>query len=213
MSAGGAIFKRCGLACNRGVAAIEFALGLPVFLFLILGGVELASYALAHLRVGLIASTVADDTGRTLTGVDEYNVYEAFAGADIIGKPIKFRENGKIVLSSVEFNEQKDKAKQGQWIRWQRCWGQLSVSRPYGSEGKGMANADLKDGMGPLGKRVIAEPGTAMMFVEATYRYQPLIFSTLIEDRDIRYESAFNVRGRTNQAIMNGQRLTALTCS
>lgn len=194
--------------CKRAVAAIEFALGLPVILFLLLGGVELANFALAHYRVGLIASTVADDTGRGLMGIDEYNIAEAFGGAELIGEGIRFRQNGRIILSSLEPNA----ANNGQWIRWQRCFGQLNVTHRYGAQGKGQFDTSLSDGMGAGTQKAKASANTALMFVEASYRYQPIALTSLLENRIIRYESAFNVRGRKDQNITNNNGITAFEC-
>lgn len=51
------------------------------------------------------------------------------------------------------------------------------------------------------------------MFVEVTFRYRPVIFSAFWRDaHDIRYESAFNVRERTNQVISNAQGLAVNSC-
>jgi Flp pilus assembly protein TadG len=94
-------------ADEQGVAFVEFALIAPVLLFLILGGLEVVNYALAQLKVNQIAMTVADNAGRVTTGIDEANVYEVFAGADVIGKSMNFEQNGRIVLSSLQDNGQK----------------------------------------------------------------------------------------------------------
>src|SRR5690349_17993285 len=90
---------------ERGVAMIEFAFAAPILLFAILAGLELVNYALAHLRVNQIAMTVADNAGRVVTGIDEANVYEVFAGANVIGAPMDFAEHGRVVLSSLQDNE------------------------------------------------------------------------------------------------------------
>ena len=50
------------------------------------------------------------------------------------------------------------------------------------------------------------------MFVEVTYDYQPLVSTGFFDPPTIRYESAFNVRGRQNNEISNTQNLTRLTC-
>ena len=51
------------------------------------------------------------------------------------------------------------------------------------------------------------------MFVEVTYRYTPLVSGIPgWGPQDIRYESAFNVRERTNQNLTNVQNLAARTC-
>ena len=54
--------------------------------------------------------------------------------------------------------------------------------------------------------------GTAVMFVEVTYDYQPLVSTGFFTAPTIRYESAFNVRGRQNNAISNTQGLTVKSC-
>ena len=40
---------------TRGLALVEFAFSAPLLLLLILGGIELVNYALAHMRVNQIA--------------------------------------------------------------------------------------------------------------------------------------------------------------
>ncbi|MEZ5692426.1 MAG: TadE/TadG family type IV pilus assembly protein [Altererythrobacter sp.] len=59
---------------NRGLAFIEFAFAGPIFVLLVIGGLEIANLAMAHLRVSQIAMTVADNAGRVTSGIDEANV-------------------------------------------------------------------------------------------------------------------------------------------
>ena len=194
------------------MAFVEFALIAPVILFVILGGLEVVNYALAQLKVNQIAMTVADNAGRVTTGIDEANVYEVFAGADVIGKSMDFKQHGRIVLSSLQDNGQNG-GKHGQMINWQRCWGDLGTSPAYGTEGLGRTDNTLEAGMGPTGNKITSVPGTAVMFVEVSYDYQPLISDTILPVAGtMRRESAFNVRGRQNNDISNTQGLTQLTC-
>ncbi|MCB2074103.1 MAG: pilus assembly protein [Novosphingobium sp.] len=197
--------------CNDGVALVEFAYSLPLFLVLLFGGLEIANLAMTHLRINQIAINVADNAGRVRTGIDESNIYEVFAGADFIGRSIGFAENGRVVLSSLEPNGKSDSSA-GQMINWQRCHGALQVAPRYGVQGTGRNNASLASGMGGR-TRITAADGTAVMFVEVTFRYRPVIFSAFWRDaHDIRYESAFNVRERTNQVISNAQGLAVNSC-
>jgi hypothetical protein len=197
---------------KRGVAFVEFALAAPLLLFLILGGLEVVNYALAQLKVNQIAMTVADNAGRVTTGIDEANIYEVFAGAGVIGQSMDFEKHGRIVLSSLQDNEQKGN-KHGQMINWQRCWGDLATASSYGTEGTGRNDNALENGMGAAGNRITSIPGTAVMFVEVSYEYQPLISNTIVPvSRTIRRESAFNVRGRQNNDISNTQGLGLLAC-
>src|SRR5690606_10042544 len=155
---------------------VEFAFAAPVLLLLILGGLELVNFALAHMRVNQIAMTVADNAGRVTTGIDEANVYEGFAGAEVIGEPLEFESKGRVILSSLQDNDQQG-TRAGQVINWQRCWGDLNVAPAYGVEGTGRKNADLKDGMGPPDSPIISAPGTAVMVVEVVYDYEPFVGS------------------------------------
>jgi hypothetical protein len=198
---------------QRGLAFVEFALAAPLLLFMIMGGLELVNYALAQLKVNQIAMSVADNAGRVMTGIDEANIQEVFAGADVIGASMEFKRHGRIVLSSLQDNQQKA-ANHGQMINWQRCWGDLHVAPAYGTQGTGRTDDALESGMGPAGNRITSIPGTAVMFVEVSYEYQSLISSSILPiSGTIRRESAFNVRGRQNNDISNAAGLPVLTCA
>ena len=197
---------------EQGVAFVEFAFVAPVLLFLVLGGLELANYAISQLKVSQIAMTVADNAGRVPTGIDEANIYEIFTGANVIGESMNFQKYGRVVLSSLQDNNQSG-SKHGQMINWQRCWGDLSVTPDYGTEGTGRYNDSLKGGMGPAGDRITSIPGTAVMFVEVSYEYQPLLVGSILPLHGlIRRETAFNVRGRQSNDISNTQSLKQMTC-
>ena len=102
---------------------------------------------------------------------------------------------------------------QRRWQRcWQRCHGSLNINPSYGRQDAGRNDATLATGLGRTGNKIVAAPNTAVMFVEVTYDYQPLISNRLFGPSRIRYESAFNVRERTNQNITNTQSLTVKTC-
>jgi Flp pilus assembly protein TadG len=197
---------------TRGLALIEFAFAAPIFLGLVMTGLELSNLALAHMRVSQMAMTVADNAGRVTSGIDEANVYEVFAGAAVIADGLEFEPNGRMVLSSLEDNGENG-SKAGQVIAWQRCWGNDTTILPaYGVEGDGEDDDSLEDGLGAGTAKITAMDGTAVMFVEVTYKYQPLVSTGFFTAPTIRYESAFNVRGRQNNAISNTQGLTVNAC-
>ena len=197
---------------EEGLAFIEFAFIGPILLFMTLAGLELVNYALAHLKVNQIAMTVADNAGRVTTGIDEANVYEVFAGADSIGGSMNFEANGRVVLSSLQDNG-RNGSNNGQMINWQRCWGDLDVDPAYGVEDDGRNDSSLDEGLGAGTNKITSVPGTAVMFVEVTYEYQPLISDTILPVAgQIRHESAFNVRGRQNNNLSNTQSLAENAC-
>lgn len=196
-------------ACESGLAFTEFALSLPVLMGLGLVGLETANLAMAHLRVSNIAMLTADNAARVRDSIDESNIVSLMTGAKMTGDSIQFRQNGRIILSSIEPNTAgANGATTGQWIRWQRCDGRKNVVSAYGSEGAGRTDATIQS-VGPPGNQISAAAGTAVMVVEVVYDYQPLFGESIIGTRQIRYRSAFNVRQRTNQALTNTSNLTA----
>ena len=206
----GGVLRRLARA-QGGIALTEFAFALPIFVTLLFGGLEIINLVMAHMRINQVAITVADNAGRVRQGIDEADVYEVFAGADLVGGS-DFAQNGRVILSSLEPNKQTG-SKAGQMINWQRCHGSLSATPRYGTQGKGRNDSSLASGLGPSANRIKAASGTAVMFVEVSYRYTPSILPSIVTNgMDLRYESAFNVRERTNQDITNTQSLPVQSC-
>lgn len=189
---------------QEGLALTEFAMALPVLLTLGLFGMETANLAMAHLRVSNIAMITADGAARVRERIDEADIVQLMTGAKRTGMGIDFADNGRIILSSLERNAAGD----GQWIRWQRCDGARSVVSRYGAEDAGRNDASIQ-AVGPAGNQISAGADTAVMVVEVVYDYQPLFSAALLGTREIRYESAFNVRQRTDQQLYNGGNLPA----
>lgn len=162
-------------ACRSGVAAVELAIALPLLVTISMGGLEIASFALANMRVNQIAIEIADNASRAkLTSIGgaaqfrEYDVGETFQAADLAYPGMAIFTNGRVVLSSLETN-----ATGGQWIHWQRCRGAKTVGSKYGVQGTGTTGTALA-GMGPATSLVTAESGSAIMFAEVYYDYKPV---------------------------------------
>ena len=177
---------------QRGVAIIEFALSLPILMILILVGLELTNFVLANHRVRQLASMTADNASRMRTQMSEAFINQLFVGVQKSGSGIQFQQRGRVILSSVQNNP----AANGQWIRWQRCYGQLNRASKYGVQGKGQNDASLPNLNG-----LVAQNSSALMFAEVEYEYKPLIASSFLNNRKIVHEAAFIVRQRTDFSI------------
>lgn len=198
---------------RRGVAMIEFALSLPVVLALLLYGLEVANYGLATLRVYQIAATAADNAARVRDSINEADVNEVLLGGKIVGESMDFATRGRIILSDVVPNGQTG-GSAGQKILWQRCAGALNAteSQPkYGVEGKGATDGTLK-AMGASGNQISASPGLALVFAEVTYRYKPVVSTTLLGEPVLRSEAAFIVRERGSETLGAAAGATVSTC-
>lgn len=200
---------------DRGVAMVEFAFSLPVLLVLSMAGLECANLALAHMRVSQATMLIADNAARVRTSIDEADINEIMTGADLATESLKLKANGRVFLSDLEPNGKTD-SNAGNYIRWQRCWGGGAFTSSYGVAGNGANDASMKFGMGPgttAASKVAPASGSAVMFVEVAYNYQPLITDTLFGRKIIRYTSAFNVRERTDQEVKNAGPSAIATCS
>ena len=195
-------FRNLAVSCH-GNALLEFALVLPLIVAISGGGLELANYMVLQRKISDIASQVADNASRMGEGsglaakqVREIDINDVFTGAAMQAKDIKLHLNGRIILSSLEVN-----ADGGQWIHWQRCFGQKSHPSSWGDQGIGATGKGFP-GMGPADSRVAAFEDNAVMFVEVAYSYVPIMPFKLLEFDDIVEISSFNVRDARDLATV-----------
>ncbi|WP_194954405.1 TadE/TadG family type IV pilus assembly protein [Sphingopyxis solisilvae] len=187
------------------VVMIEMAFCIPFLILVGFAGIELANLTLTHTRVSQIGLSAADNASRIAFGsnlslprVREVDINEVFVGVEQQAQGMDFRNNGRIILSSLERN-----ADGGQWIHWQRCYGNLPITSAYGPQGTGATGTGFP-GMGRAGAEVTAADGTAVMFVEIIYDYRPMIGATWFGTPRIRSTAAFNIReGRDLSQVYN----------
>jgi hypothetical protein len=192
-----------------GLALTEFAFAAPIFAALGLGGIEIANYTLAHLRVSQVASNLADvmsrtgeDSGLGLKQLNEAQINEALDAVTLQAEGIELTARGRIWLSSLE-----QESDGSAWIRWQRCQGSRTSYTPdWGAQGDGKRNNNSTfTGMGPTGAKITApDSSSAVMFVEVKYQYEPLVDLRILGvDTDIiESRAAFLVRDRRD--LSNG---------
>ena len=188
---------------TSGLALIEFALSLPLFLGLGMFGTEVAWFAVTSMNVSQISLTVADNAarmGQTGSSSSTKTIYRSdlnsiFAGAAMQGDSIGIIPNGRIIVTSLETT---DPVTGMQYIHWQRCTGMKDYASDYGTTGKSEALDPTFIGMGPAGREIRAPGGDAVMYVEVFYEYQGLFGDMFISDRVIKHEAAFPIRDDRN---------------
>jgi hypothetical protein len=212
---------------NSGVAAIEYAYILPVFVCMTAYGMEMANLAIDSQKVSQAAMALADNMSRV--GLDsalatvqlrESDVNDGFIGIQKQSTALDLTTRGRVILSSLERN-----ASGGQWIHWQRCIGLKNVVSSYGTQGTGATGTSFL-GMGSLSTaRITAPANSAVMFVEIVYDYKPLFVTIQMPNslqsfspaRTIRYEASFIVRDNRDMSgggIFNPTpSATAKTCA
>ena len=180
---------------TRDVCLYLVACAAPIFRTLGLVGSDAVNYVIVHMRISQVALHVADNASRvgeqdvlTARRIFESDINDLLLGAERYAGGLDLRENGRIILSSLEVNTDG-----GQWIHWQRCSGEKVHESQYGFERDGETGTDLA-GMGRPGAEIFATSGNAVMFVEVAYDYQPIVPLSMLEDQEIVYTASFNVR-------------------
>jgi hypothetical protein len=116
-----------------GVAAIEFAIILPVMLLLLYGGYEGWRMVLAGQRIDHVAYSLSDLSSRLVAASTEGDVTNMLGGGLFIAEPFDVQAEGRVILSAID-------AGSGRQILWQRCIGSAAVVSALGVEG---SNANL----------------------------------------------------------------------
>ena len=149
---------------QRGVAAVEFALLLPVMLTLYIGSVEVSQSLNANRRVVLLARTIADLTTQSpkLTAGDLGGVVAAASAvlAPLSTAPAKIRITSVAISPSGSIDP---KVANPASV----CW---SYQQGWSSYARGTV---LDQSQLPTALR--SEPGTSIIMAEVEYPYKPVI--------------------------------------
>ncbi|MEZ5694904.1 MAG: TadE/TadG family type IV pilus assembly protein [Sphingomonadaceae bacterium] len=188
---------------KSGVAAVEFAMILPLFVSMGLVGTEVAYMSTVNMQVSQIALTLADNASRlgqtdnssVTPTVSESDIDSIMIGAMQQGASIDLAQNGRVILSSLEYDDFTGR----QYIHWQRCRGNFDKVSAYGDEGSrnGLTGTPIT-GVGSDTVRITAEPGSAVMVVEVYYDYDGLFTNLLPSTPTFRQEAILGIRDDRN---------------
>lgn len=202
---------------RRGVALLEFALGLPLLLTVGLYAVETANLALTNMRVNQIAQSLADNASRvgdmnddSIKQLREVDINDVLTAARLQGDRIELTTRGRVTISSLEQN-----AQGVQYLHWQRCIGLKDGSgydsdydRTYGrvdrDDGIGSnawnGGVYMPHGIGDQNPKVQSPVGSGVMYIEVNYDYRPIVSSAWLPGGSARIHAtaAFVVRDRRN---------------
>lgn len=218
-----------------GLAMLEFAFILPVFILMSLTGAELTNYITTKMRLSQLALQLADDAARMGTGtmlqaktISESDINDLFTGANMQSGELDLQNNGRVILSDLEPTANPNTA--GTYkIGWRRCYGRKTT---YARQYPATSGTTGLTGIGPTGRQVTAQDGNATMFVELFYTYKPLvglgtlaptttfteIASMAVRDRRDLSDDSKNADGSTNTSsthpngVYKVSGVTASTC-
>lgn len=157
--------------CRAGVAAVEFALILPIFLLLMGAGLELAALIHANMKVQRMATMMADLVARDGTSdkqLSEAQLYDVLSAMDLAARPLDIRGHGRVIISAVLGEDtNSDGQPDVNRIKWQRFDGALiTAPKLIGCWSSSTATSAI-----PRQLRL----GETLFHAQVTYAYQPLI--------------------------------------
>lgn len=187
---------------QRGVAFVEFALILPLFIGVTVGGVEIANLMLVNMRVQRLATQMANivaQRGASQRPLSEDQVYDVLAAMDVAAAPLDIRRDGRVVLSAVLGEDtNNDNVADVSRIKWQRFDGGLVSAAPQIGCWSTSTTATLA-------KNRQLSNGEAYFHAQVTLRYRPVfvnVMSYLSVPATITRTSAFRGRGSTFRDVL-----------
>jgi len=168
---------------TRGVAAIEFALMLPMLIALLIGSVEVTFKIWSTQKAEKLAVTISDIVAQA-TAVKEEDLVSLTDAVDKIMDPFPFGNNeGRIVISSIYVEQDETIAT----VNWQ-CFfpptGGLNVNSAFGVLD---ADADLPTGF-------TLAPRDNVIVAEVFYRYHPIAPGLLFDESTVYRRALFKPR-------------------
>lgn len=166
-------FKRRLRTEDEGMAAIEFALVLPVLLSMLVGIYDITNLILCNNRVNQTAQSISNiiTRGDDLTKAQLDAILKA---SDLIMQPSDFQANGKIIVTSVS---------------------QVNLNPPptkvwTGTYGSGAGASKISLGSLPGG--IVLAQGQTMIFTEVFYKYTGIFTKYAVKNKNL-YQLAAGV--------------------
>jgi hypothetical protein len=120
-----------------GLALIEFAYTLPIFVGFGLVGIEFANVVLARQKAERIAATIADQVASNQVPPNERQIRDMFEAVDLIAAPFDFNDNGNVIVTAVVGVRDTDDDEIQNKVAWQRCRVKDSFESQFGEQWSG----------------------------------------------------------------------------
>lgn len=168
---------------ERGLSFVELAFVSPILILLLTGGLELANYTMARMKVTRVATMLADLTAQSPVGVLESQITDLFLAANMVTSPMDIDRNGRIYITAVRGGG----SNVGNSILWQRCNGDKSgIVSEIGS-------ADNKNVLLP--RNILLPEDSITVVAQASMMYEPLLFDALFDkDKPITHVAVYMPR-------------------
>lgn len=204
VSRGPITFARRIVQDASGLALIEFAYILPIFLGFGLVGLEYTNVVLARQKTERVASTIADLVASNQVPPNERQIGDMFASVPIISKPFEFGRESNVIITGVLGIYDSDDDEVQNKVAWQRCLRADAQSSALGSQWR--SSNDIADGPEVnLANSIALEQNQMVIVAEVFFSYDPLISQNIVRsvlpaEKIFTETATFRTRG---QSIMN----------
>lgn len=151
---------------ERGVAAIEFALVLPIMALLLLGCFEVPRFVMIYQKIARTSSGVADLVSQADDPITNDQMTDVFSASKMMMQPYDLQTNGAVIVSSIN----NPTGGTGVKITWQRRNGTVTTLSKLGAQGATPTN--IPAGLTPA-------LDEELLTAEVYFNYTP-IFKTYI---------------------------------
>jgi len=151
---------------ERGVAAIEFALVLPIMVLLLLGCFEVPRFVLIYQKIARTSSGVADLVAQADDPITSDQMTDVFSASKMMMQPYDVAANGEVIVSSIN----NPTGGTGVKITWQVRNGTVTTASKIGVQGA--TPATLPAGLTPA-------LDEELLIAEVYFNYVP-VFKTYI---------------------------------
>jgi hypothetical protein len=173
-----ALFRQLhALIHNRsGIAAVEFALSIPLLAALLLGGVEVTRYILVAQKLEKVAVTLSDVATQS-EQISSQELDQIIFAAGQVMQPYSFGENAYVIISSVTKNSGSMPV-----VNWQYKGGGTWVKSSHiGTPG---TQATLPEGF-------VMDNQENVIISEVFYNFEPMFGGNIFADSFMVYKTGF----------------------
>lgn len=162
-----------------GLAFIEFAYTLPIFVGFGLVGIEFANVVLAHQKSERIAATIADQVASNQVPPNERQIRDMFDAAALIASPFDFNDNGNVIVTAVVGVRDIDDDEIQNKVAWQRCRAKDSFDSAFGEEWEG--SDDVSEGPEiDLPNDIELTQNQMVVIAEVFFPYEPIVSADIV---------------------------------
>jgi Flp pilus assembly protein TadG len=167
------------LRSASGNVLIEFALVLPVFIYVLLNLFEFAMYFYLENKLVRLAATVGNNI-TVQQSLSRQDIINTFNVSETITTPFVFGAKGSLVVSRIGMNPNNPNA---MIISWQVKSG--TTPSKFGAPGSAPAN---------LPNGITLSSGQALVVTEVFYSYTPILAGTFLSPKTIYRTESFTPR-------------------